>query len=165
MSGWAGLALASLLSVATAARVGPDAVVLGTQQQLVEPMELADDTLTEILDEPGSHNASLSPPGNSALPTADGQTDARAGVATTYDTSFCWTSKCTFTSFSSCEAGPDVDRNLHYIHHSSVPCLWGLQHQCCAQTCKADVECPSQSFCQGFNSGQKYCYHCQDCPS
>ena len=57
------------------------------------------------------------------------------------------------------------DRRL-YLQYASSSCGFlslGTQLQCCAQTCYADGDCPSQYYCQAFTNGQKYCYSCQSC--
>lgn len=83
----------------------------------------------------------------------------------TLDEAICSLTSCSILGKASCDVKSVLAAGLHYVYHSSQACnLLGRQHRCCAQTCKADSECPLNHYCQGFNSGQKYCYHCHDCP-
>ena len=83
----------------------------------------------------------------------------------TYDGSVCSLTSCSFLDKPHCEVPAVLDQGLHYVYADTLSCkLLGHQYKCCAQTCKADSECPPQHYCQGFNSGQKYCYGCHDCP-
>ena len=97
---------------------------------------------------------------------AENQTALPVYSTTTHDANFCALSKCSFLGFGSCDSLASAEINLHYVYRTSFSCkLLGQQQMCCAQTCKADIECPLQHYCQSFNSGQKYCYRCQDCPA
>ena len=95
----------------------------------------------------------------------DGKADTQP-QQTTLDPSICSTTTCRLLGQSlACDKLASVlDENLNYVHHSTWSCRGiGQLQRCCAQTCKADTECPEQHFCQSFNSGQKYCYKCTDC--
>lgn len=158
MSGWSCLVLLSVLHLASARSLSEQRA---DSQQSLQTAVGADASVEALANSQTWHLGQRDV--STGLEAAQLQTDSQA--LATVDEELCAESACGVVKAASCLEQDSADPNLNFVYQSTRSCgVVGYQHRCCAQTCKADVDCPAQYFCQGFNSGQKYCYKCHNCP-